>query len=46
VGAGDNETDVIAGITITGDTMCKSRNVIYRLDIASARAFLSQFVQL
>ena len=38
---------LIAGITITGDALCKSTNVIYRLDTDSARAlFLSQFVTL
>ncbi len=44
LGAGATETDVIAGITITGDVFCKATNVIYRLDTESARAFLSQFV--
>jgi secreted trypsin-like serine protease len=46
VGAGSTETDIIAGITITGDTWCKSTSVIYRLDTQSARAFLGQFVTL
>jgi len=40
VGAGDTETAVIAGITITGDSVCRATNVIYRLDTASARQFL------
>jgi len=44
LGAGPSETDIIAGITITGDALCKSTNVIYRLDTESARAFLIQFV--
>jgi hypothetical protein len=44
LGAGATETDVIAGITITGDMLCKSTTVIYQLDTESARAFLSQFV--
>ncbi|WP_206062862.1 trypsin-like serine protease [Nocardioides piscis] len=39
-------TDVIAGITITGDAVCRSTNVVYRLDTESARAFLGQFVSL
>jgi secreted trypsin-like serine protease len=39
-------TDIIAAITITGDAVCRSTNVTYRLDTASARAFLSQFVRL
>jgi secreted trypsin-like serine protease len=46
VGAGVEETNIIAGITITGDTLCKATNVIYRLDTESARAFLDQFVTL
>jgi secreted trypsin-like serine protease len=39
-GAGDAETNVIAGITITGDTWCKSTNVTLRLDTDSVQAFL------
>jgi secreted trypsin-like serine protease len=39
-------TDVIAAITITGDSACRSTNVVYRLDTESARAFLSQYVTL
>lgn len=39
-------TNVIAAITITGDTVCRSTNVDYRLDTASARAFLGEFVTL
>jgi V8-like Glu-specific endopeptidase len=39
-------TDIIAGVTITGDTPCRSTNVDYRLDTESARSFLSQFVTL
>jgi secreted trypsin-like serine protease len=46
LGAGSTETNIIAGITITGDALCKSTNVIYRLDTESARAFLGQFVAL
>ena len=46
LGAGSTETNIIAGITITGDSLCKSTNVIYRLDTESARAFLGQFVTL
>ncbi len=40
------DTDVIAAITITGDAVCRSTNVVYRLDAKSARSFLSQFVTL
>ncbi len=46
LGAGSNETDIIAGITITGDAFCRSTNVTYRLDIPSARAFLNDYVTL
>jgi hypothetical protein len=46
LGAGSKETDIIAGITITGDALCKSTNVIYRLDTGSARAFLKDYVAL
>ena len=35
-----------AATTITGDTPCRSTNVDYRLDTASARGFLAQFVTL
>jgi hypothetical protein len=40
------DTDVIAAITITGDSVCRSTNVVYRLDTESARAFLRQYVTL
>ena len=46
LGAGATETDIVAATTITGDFMCRATNVVYRLDTASARSFLSQFVQL
>ncbi|WP_108021686.1 trypsin-like serine protease [Melghirimyces profundicolus] len=46
LGSGPEETDIIAGVTVTGDAMCKSTNTIYRLDIPTAREFLSQFVEL
>lgn len=39
-------SNVIAAITITGDAVCRSTNVTYRLDTESARAFLSQYVTL
>ena len=44
LGAGSTETDIVAGTTITGDFMCRATNVDYRLDTASARYFLRQFV--
>jgi secreted trypsin-like serine protease len=39
-------TDIVAATTITGDAVCRSTNVDYRLDTVSARAFLAQFVTL
>jgi secreted trypsin-like serine protease len=39
-------TNVIAATTITGDAVCRSTNVDYRLDTDSARTFLSQYVSL
>ena len=40
------DTDTIAAITITGDAVCRSTNVVYRLDTASARDFLDDYVAL
>ncbi len=39
-------TNILAATTITGDSICRSTNVTYRLDTPSARAFLGQFVAL
>ena len=39
-------TDIVAATTITGDAVCRATNVDYRMDTASARAFLSHFVML
>jgi len=39
-------TNIVAATTITGDAICRSTNVTYRLDTPSARAFLGQFVSL
>jgi secreted trypsin-like serine protease len=39
-------TDIVAATTITGDAICRSTNVDYRMDTASARAFLARFVTL
>jgi V8-like Glu-specific endopeptidase len=41
---GDSNT--IASTTITGDAVCRATNDTYRLDTASARDFLKQFVTL
>jgi hypothetical protein len=46
VGAGATETDIVGGLTVTGDVFCKATNVIYRTDTESARSFLSRFVTL
>jgi V8-like Glu-specific endopeptidase len=39
-------TDIIAATTITGDAVCRSTNVVYRLDTPAARTFLGQYVAL
>jgi Trypsin len=39
-------TDIVAATTITGDSVCRSTNVVYRVDTASARSFLAQYVAL
>jgi secreted trypsin-like serine protease len=46
LGGGAGETNIVAGTTIGGDTPCRSTNVDYRLDTASARAFLGYYVTL
>jgi V8-like Glu-specific endopeptidase len=43
---GDDTSTLLVATTITGDTACRSTNVDYRLDTASARQFLGQFVTL
>jgi secreted trypsin-like serine protease len=39
-------TNIVAATTITGDAVCRSTNVVYRLDTTSARTFLAQYVDL
>jgi secreted trypsin-like serine protease len=39
-------SNTLAATTITGDAVCKSTNVTYRLDTASARGFLDDYVTL
>jgi secreted trypsin-like serine protease len=39
-------TGIVAASTITGDAVCRATNVVYRLDTESARAFLSEYVEL
>jgi hypothetical protein len=41
-----NGVRTLAAITITGDAVCRSTNVTYRLDTPSARNFLAPFVVL
>jgi hypothetical protein len=41
-----NGEQILAAITITGDSVCRSTNVTYRTDIASSRAFLSNYLKL
>ena len=41
-----NGTRTLVAITITGDSVCRSTNVVYRLDTASSRAFLAPYVTL
>jgi len=45
LGAGIDETSIIAGITITGDVGCLATNVDYRLDIQTARDFLDNYIR-
>jgi secreted trypsin-like serine protease len=39
-------SNVLAATTITGDAVCRSTNVDYRLDTPAARAFLGRYVTL
>lgn len=39
-------SDIVAATTITGDAICRSTNVDYRMDTPSARSFLSGYVTL
>jgi V8-like Glu-specific endopeptidase len=39
-------SDIVAATTITGDSVCRSTNVDYRLDTPSARDFLAPYVTL
>jgi hypothetical protein len=41
-----NGTRTLVAITITGDAVCRSTNVDYRLDTSMARAFLAPYVLL
>ena len=46
LGAYDDETNILAGITVTGDVWCQSTNTTYRTDTRSARGFLDDYVRL
>jgi hypothetical protein len=39
-------TNILAATTITGDSVCRSTNVDYRLDTVAARSFLAAYVTL
>ena len=39
-------SNIVAATTITGDAICRSTNVTYRMDTDSARSFLSAYVAL
>jgi len=39
-------TNIVAATTITGDSVCRSTNVDYRMDTPSARSFLATYVAL
>lgn len=43
---GGATSNLLVATTITGDTACRATNVDYRLDSASARQFLGQYVAL
>jgi secreted trypsin-like serine protease len=43
---GGKRSNLIVSITVTGDPNCRSTDLTYRLDIASTRSFLSEFVDL
>jgi hypothetical protein len=40
------DSDTVVSLTVTGDAWCRATDVTYRLDTDSARAYLSQFVEL
>jgi secreted trypsin-like serine protease len=43
---GGARSDLIVALTVTGDSVCRATDVDYRVDTASARAFLGRFVTL
>jgi Trypsin len=44
VGAGENKTPIIAGVTVTGDMVCQATNVIIRLDTPAAHQFIDPYL--
>lgn len=46
LGAAASETRVVVALTVTGDRFCRATDRTYRLDTASARSFLDDFVAL
>jgi hypothetical protein len=46
LGAGNTETRIVTSVTVTGDRFCRATDKAYRLDTASARSFLGQFLPL
>jgi hypothetical protein len=44
IGAGDSETKIIAGLTVTGDMNCRATIVIIRLDTPAAHQFIDQYL--
>jgi Trypsin len=43
---GDETSNLLVSITVTGDAQCRAADKTYRLDTASAREFLGEFVDL
>ena len=43
---GGETSHLLVSLTVTGDAMCRATDRTYRLDTASARAFLAEFVAL
>jgi hypothetical protein len=46
LGSGSTETNINAALTNTGDSMCRSKNTVVRLDTQAARDFLGDYVAL
>lgn len=46
LGVGEDESRILAAVTVSGDRVCRATNVVLRLDTRSARSFLKRFVSL